>query len=256
MFIFAPIVFVVYASFDPHEIFRFPYSGFSLRWYRDFFSSPMLYFAASNSILIAALAGILSTALGALAAYAVARIDFVAKELFRVIIGAPMVVSKVVLGVALLTLMVKLGIPRGLVSIVLLHTLLCLPFAFVVIWAQLMSTSRAYEEAALTLGADDVNTALEVTMPVLAPALLGSFLLCVTVSFDEFSATQFLVTPGTQTMPIQIYSMIQVGVSPTVNVFATILTVVTVGIPLFAQLALGAIQRVWASPTSTNPAVQ
>src|SRR5690606_28352756 len=97
----------------------------------------------------------------------------------------------------------------------------------------------------LTLGADDFRTALEVTVPLLAPALIGSFLLSVTVSFDEFPATQFLVTPATQTMPIQIYSMIQVGVTPTVNVFATVLTAVTIGLPLIAQLAFGAVQRAW-----------
>ena len=73
--------------------------------------------------------------------------------------------------------------------------------------------------------------------------LLGSFLLCLTVSFDEFSATQFLVVPATQTMPIQIYSMIQTGVTPTVNVFATLLTVITVAMPLIAQIAFGVFRR-------------
>ena len=113
------------------------------------------------------------------------------------------------------------------------------------VWARLVTAGRDYEEAALTLGANDLETAFEITIPLLGAALTGSFLLCVTVSFDEFSATQFLVIPQTQTMPIQIYSMIQTGVTPTVNVFATVLTIVTIAIPLIAQLAFGALHRAY-----------
>ena len=243
LFVFMPLIFVIYASFDPNEIMSFPYKGFSMRWYKEFFASPMLYLAAGNSFLLAALSGLSATVLGGLAAYAIARLTFHGKTLLQTTISAPMVISKIVLGVALLTLMVDFGLPRGLGSLVMLHTMLCLPFGFLVIWARLLTSGRNFEEAALTLGADDIKTAYEVTVPMLGPALLGSFLLCFTVSFDEFSATQFLVVPRTQTMPIQIYSMIQTGVTPTVNVFATLLTLITVVIPLIAQIAFGAFRR-------------
>ena len=247
LFVFVPLFFVIYASFDPNEIMRFPYKGFSLRWYKEFFASPNLYIAAGNSFLLAALAGACATLLGGLAAYAIARLTFRGKVALQVAISAPMVISKIVLGVALLTFMVDLGVQRGMGSLVILHTMLCLPFGFLVIWARLLTSGRDYEEAALTLGADDIRTALEVTVPLLGAAVLGSFLLCVTVSFDEFSATQFLVVPRTQTMPIQIYSMIQTGVTPTVNVFATLLTAITVAIPLVAQLAFGAFRRTFVT---------
>jgi spermidine/putrescine transport system permease protein len=247
LFVFVPLFFVIYASFDPNEIMSFPYKGFSLRWYKEFFASPTLYIAAGNSFLLAALSGLCATLLGGLAAYSIARLTFRGKVVLQVAISAPMVISKIVLGVALLTFMVDLGLQRGLGSLVTLHALLCLPFGFLVIWARLLTSGRDFEEAALTLGADDIKTAIEVTIPLLGPALLGSFLLCVTVSFDEFSATQFLVVPRTQTMPIQIYSMIQTGVTPTVNVFATLLTLITVAIPLFAQIAFGAFRRTFVT---------
>lgn len=243
LFVFVPLFFVIYASFDPNEIMRFPYKGASLRWYKEFFASPTLYVAAANSFLLAALSGLAATALGGLAAYAIARLSFRGKVALQIAISAPMVISKIVLGVALLTFMVDLGFQRGLGSLVTLHALLCLPFGFLVIWARLLTSGRDFEEAALTLGADDIRAATEVTIPLLGPALLGSFLLCLTVSFDEFSATQFLAVPATQTMPIQIYSMIQTGVTPTVNVFATLLTIITVAIPLTAQIAFGVFRR-------------
>jgi len=180
---------------------------------------------------------------GGMEAYAVRRLPCRCNTLIHTTISAHMRNSKIVLCVALPALLVDFGLPRGLGSLVMRHTMLCLPFRLLVIWARLLTSGRNFEEAALTLGADDIKTAYEVTVPMLGPALLGSFLLCFTVSFDEFSATQVLVVPRTQTMPIQIYSMIQTGVTPTVNVFATLLTLITVVIPLIAQIAFGAFRR-------------
>ena len=245
LFVFAPIFFVIYASFDPNEIMSFPYKGLSLRWYRDFFTSEVLYLSARNSVIVASFASLAATAVGGLAAFATARLAFRGKALLQSAVAVPMIVSKVILGVALLVLIVDLHVPRGFGTLVALHALLCMPFGYLVVWARLVTAGRDYEEAALTLGANDLETAWKVTIPLLGAALTGSVLLCVTVSFDEFSATQFLVVPETQTMPIQIYSMIQTGVTPVANVFATVLTVVTITIPLIAQLAFGAFQRAY-----------
>jgi spermidine/putrescine transport system permease protein len=243
LFVFAPILFVIYASFDPNEIMSFPYKGFSLRWYREFFSSAMLYRAATNSVVVALFSSLVATFVGGLAAFATARLALRGKAVLQSAVVVPMVISKVILGVALLILIVDVGIPRGFTTLIALHALLCMPFGYLVVWARLVTAGRDYEEAALTLGANDLETAWKVTIPLLGAALTGSVLLCVTVSFDEFSATQFLVVPQTQTMPIQIYSMIQTGVTPVANVFATVLTIVTITIPLIAQLAFGAFHR-------------
>jgi ABC-type spermidine/putrescine transport system permease subunit II len=238
LFVFAPLFFVIYASFDPNEIMSFPYKGFSLRWYKEFFASPTLYIAAGNSFALAALSGLCATLLrngglldrpahlsrqgGAASRHqrADGHLRSCSALLLTMVDLASSAASRLVTPTAALP---SVRLPR--------------------IQARLLTSGRDFEEAALTLGADDIRTALEVTIPLLGPALLGSFLLCVTVSFDEFSATQFLVVPRTQTMPIQIYSMIQTGVTPTVNVFATLLTLITVAIPLFAQIAFGVFRR-------------
>jgi spermidine/putrescine transport system permease protein len=127
----------------------------------------------------------------------------------------------------------------------MLHVLIAMPFAFLVIWARLLTLERSYEEAALVLGADELAATFEVTMPLIAPAIIGGMLLSFTVSFDEFSATQFLVTPATTTIPVQVYSMIQTAITPTVNVLATLLTVVTMALPAMAWYGLGGLRRGW-----------
>jgi spermidine/putrescine transport system permease protein len=94
---------------------------------------------------------------------------------------------------------------------------------------------QGLRRGSLSLGTDEAETAFHVTIPLMMPAIIGGLMLAFTVSFDEFSATQFVVTPFTQTIPIQIYSMIQTGIDPAVNVFATFLTGVTIMVPLVAQ---------------------
>ncbi|MGY3591908.1 ABC-type spermidine/putrescine transport system permease subunit II [Bradyrhizobium sp. USDA 4341] len=112
------------------------------------------------------------------------------------------------------------------------------------IWARLRTTGKDYEEAALSLGADEIQATFRVTIPTMMPALIGGLLLAFTASFDEFSATQFIVTPVTQTVPTQVYSMIMTGIEPTVNAFASILIAITVTIPLLAQFLFGAFRRI------------
>jgi ABC-type spermidine/putrescine transport system permease subunit II len=146
LFVFAPVLFVIYASFDPNEIMSYPYKGFSFRWYREFFANPVLYLAATNSLIVAACAGVIAVLIGGLAAYSIARLTIPGKRFMQGMIAAPMIVSKIILGVALLVVIVKLGIPRGFGSLITLHTLLCLPFGYLVLWARLMTSGRDYWE--------------------------------------------------------------------------------------------------------------
>jgi spermidine/putrescine transport system permease protein len=235
LFIFTPIFVVVYASFDPNEIFSFPYKGFSLRWYAAFFANSVFYETIQNSIVLGAIGGLGAVLVGGLAAYSLTRLRVRGAVAAQASILSPMVISKVILGVAILLLMVRFAVPRGWIALVTLHVMLCAPLAFLVISARLQTVGKDYEEAALSLGADELQTAWHVTLPMMMPAIIGGLMLAFTVSFDEFSATQFIATPSTQTIPIQIYSMIQTGIDPAVNVFATFLTGVTITVPLVAQ---------------------
>ena len=248
LFIFAPILLVVYASFDPNEIFSFPYQGFSLRWYQAFFHNPTFYGAIQNSIALGVIGGCGAVVVGGLAAYSITRLRIKGGALFHATILSPLVISKIVLGMAVLLLMVRIGMPRGWVALITLHVMLCSPLAFLVIWARLRTLGRDYEEAALSLGADEIQSAWHVTIPLMMPAVMGGLMLAFTMSFDEFSATQFVATPQTQTVPIRIYSMVQTGIDPSVNVFATFLIAITVLMPTFARIFIRCIST-WTSAT-------
>jgi spermidine/putrescine transport system permease protein len=243
LFIFAPIAVVIYASFDPHEVLSFPYAGASLRWYREFFASRSLLTSIGNSLILGAVASLGAAALGALAALLVVRFRFPGRAGLELLLVSPMVVSKVILGAAVLSFMAALDIPRSWSGLILLHVLITLPFAFLVLWARLSTLGQTYEEAALALGADEIAATREVTLPLMAPAVLGGLLLSFTVSFDEFSATQFLTTPRTATVPVRVYSMIETAITPTINVLATFLILVTGLVPAIAQSAFGILRR-------------
>jgi spermidine/putrescine transport system permease protein len=243
VFIFAPIAIVIYGSFDPHEVLSFPYAGASLRWYREFFTSRGLLTSIANSLILGVTASLGAAILGLLAALLVVRFRFPGRAGLELLLISPMVVSKVILGAAVLSFMAALEIPRSWWGLVLLHVLITVPFAFLVLWARLSTLGRTYEEAALSLGADEIAATWEVTLPLMAPAILGGLLLSFTVSFDEFSATQFLTTPKTATVPIRVYSMIETAITPTINVLATFLILVTGLLPAIAQSAFGVLRR-------------
>jgi spermidine/putrescine transport system permease protein len=243
LFIFTPIAVVIYGSFDPNEVLSFPYAGASLRWYREFFASRGLLTAIRNSVFLGLAASAGAVVFGLLAAIVVVRFRFPGQQALQLVLVSPMVVSKVILGAAVLSFMAALEIPRGWGGLILLHALVTLPFAFLVLWARLVTLGRMYEEAALVLGADELAATWEVTLPLLAPAVVGAALLGFTVSFDEFSATQFLTTSRTATVPIRVYSMIETAITPTVNVLATFLILVTGLLPALAQSVFGVLRR-------------
>jgi ABC-type spermidine/putrescine transport system permease subunit II len=147
LFIFVPIFVVVYASFDPNGTFSFPYRGFSLRWYTAFLNNNVFYETIQNSIALGAIGGCGAVLVGGLAAYSLSRLRIRGATVAQATILSPMVISQVVLGVAILLLMVRFGVPRGWIALVPLHVMLCSPLAFLVISARLQTIGRDYEEA-------------------------------------------------------------------------------------------------------------
>jgi putrescine transport system permease protein len=152
-------------------------------------------------------------------------------------ISAPLVMPEVILGLSLLLMFVSLGIARGFWTIVIAHTTFAMCFVTVVVQSRLVTFDRSLEEAAMDLGAPPLKTFFVVTLPIIAPALVGGWLLAFTLSLDDLVIASFTTGPGATTLPMRIYSSVRLGVTPEINAVSTVLIAfVTIGVIIAAVL--------------------
>lgn len=242
-FLYLPIAMLVLYSFNASPRLAV-WAGFSLRWYAALLHDPQLIAAALLSLRVAATAASLAVLLGLMAAFALVRFGaFRGRTLLAGLIGAPLVVPDVVLGLALLLFFVALasaiGWPtqRGMTTITLAHASFGVAYATVVIRARLIRFDAAIEEAARDLGASPWRVFRRVTLPLLLPALAAAWLLAFTLSFDDLVVASFVSGPGASTLPMVIFSRVRLGLSPEVNALASLLMLFVVA-AVAASLAL------------------
>ena len=231
VFLYIPLIFLIVFSFNSTRQDGV-FTGFSLRWYAALAEDSRLVEGFFLSLKVALLAGTLSVVLGCFAAFVMVRYTrFSGRTLFYGLVNAPLVMPEVIIGLALLLLMVAvqraLGWPdRGFLTIVLGHTLLGMAYAAVVIQSRLTEVDRAIEEAAMDLGCKPLQVFFLVTLPNIAPALVSSWLLTFTLSFDDVVMSEFLSGPGVTTLPQVIFSYARRGVNPSIYAAAAILMLV------------------------------
>ena len=232
IFMFAPILVVIVLSFNASQFGGFPMTGFSLHWYAKLMENDAVLRAFQTSLWVALVTAVICSVLGVLGALALVRYDFPGKEWVNTILIAPALVPETVLGVGLLLLLRWSGQPRSLLVLVLGHIMLALPYVVLVVQARLIGVKRVYEEAAMSLGANRLQTFREITLPLIMPAIVASLLLVFTISFDNITASMFWRPSGVETMPTEILSMLKISISPEINALGTLMIVVTVGLPL------------------------
>jgi putrescine transport system permease protein len=230
-FLYVPILVLVAYSFNASRLVTV-WGGFSTRWYGVLLADGPLLEAAWVSLRVAMLSAAIATALGTLAALALARHGrFRGRTLFTGLVTAPMVMPEVITGLSLLLLFVAVGLDRGFWTVTLAHTTFAMCFVTVVVQSRLVTFDRALEEAAMDLGATPLRTFGSVTLPLIAPAIAAGFLLAFTLSLDDLVIASFTSGPGATTLPMRIYSQVRLGVTPEINAASTILIgVVTVGV--------------------------
>lgn len=244
LFLYIPLIFLVFFSFNSTRQDGV-FTGFSLRWYAALMDDSRLVEGFFLSLKVALLTGTLSVVLGCFAAFVLVRyLRFSGRTLFYGLVNAPLVMPEVIIGLALLLLMVAvqraLGWPdRGFITLVLGHTLLGMAYATVVIQSRLSEVDRALEEAAMDLGCKPLQVFFLVTLPNIAPALVSSWLLAFTLSFDDVVISEFLSGPGVTTLPQVIFSYARRGVNPTIYAAATLLiAAVSLGIVAYSLVML------------------
>ena len=240
LFLYIPLFFLIIFSFNSTRQDGV-FTGFSLRWYQALLADSRLVDGFFLSLKIALITATLSVVLGCFAAFVLVRYRrFSGRTLFYGLVNAPLVMPEVIIGLSLLLLMVAaqrtLGFPeRGVMTIVMGHTLLGMAYATVVIQSRLSEIDRSLEEAALDLGCRPIQVFFLVILPDIAPALVSAWLLSFTLSFDDVVISEFLSGPGVTTLPQVIFSYARRGINPTIYAAASILiAVVSLGIIAFS----------------------
>jgi putrescine transport system permease protein len=233
-FLYAPLAFMILFSFNStRQDARF--TGFSLRWYEALTRDTKIVEGFFLSLKIAAITGVLSAVLATFAAFVLVRYQrFAGRTIFSGMVNAPLVMPEVIIGLSLLLLAVGAQNvfdwpERGMLTIVLGHTLLGMAYGMVVIQSRLMEMDRRIEEAAMDLGARPHQVFFLVTLPNIFQAILAAFLLAFTLSFDDVVISEFLSGPGVNTLPQVIFGYARRGINPTIYAAATLLiTTVTI----------------------------
>jgi spermidine/putrescine transport system permease protein len=208
VFLYAPIVILLIFSFNDSAVPSFPLGGFTLQWYRQFLSNSELKGALETSAIIAALSSTGAVLLGMLAARALSRRRFRGQASVSALLLSPLVIPYVVLGISLLLLFHTLGVPRSLLTVVIGHVVISLPYTILVLVPRLDQIDVSLEEAAFDLGAGPFRTFGAITLPLILPAIVSAFLIAFTTSFDEYAVASFVV--GTRvTFPIYLYSALR-----------------------------------------------
>lgn len=243
LFLWLPILLLVAYAFSADRI-PFQWGGFSLRWFRALAANERLVEAAFLSLRIAAGAATLAVLIGGAAGWALARFGpFRGRAVFGALIGAPLVLPEVVTGLSLLLLFVALEVAtgwpqgRGATTVLLAHATLGAAFVAVVVQARLAETDRSLEEAAMDLGATPFTAFRTVTLPLIAPALGAGWLLAFTLSLDDVVIASFVSGPAGTTLPIALFAMLRLGLTPEVNALGAVI-VLGVGAMLAAAALL------------------
>ena len=223
VFLFLPIVVMIVFGFnDIQGRFNFTWQGFTLRWYRELFVIPELSAAIKNSLVVAAVATILSTALGTLMALALTRYRYRGRGATNLFVFLPLATPEVVLGASVLSLFVTLGTQRGLATIVLSHVMFNISYVVVTVKARTHDFNREWDEAAQDLGATPWVAFWRVTFPLIFPGVMAAAALAFALSVDDYVITSFASGQVT-TFPIWVFGSVQRGVPPQVNVMGTII---------------------------------
>lgn len=243
-FLYIPLISVIFYSFNNSRLATV-WGGFSTRWYGELFRNEQVLDAAFLSLRIALTSATFATILGTMAGLVLARFGrFRGRTLFSGMISSPMVMPEVITGLSLLLLFITLqqltGWPgqRGFTTIAIAHTTFSMAYVAVIVQSRLLAMDESLEEAAMDLGGRPLRVVFDITLPLIAPAMIAGWLLAFTLSLDDLVIASFVSGPGSSTLPMYIFSKVKLGVSPDINALATlIIAAVSFGV-LVAWLAM------------------
>lgn len=235
--VFAPIVTSFVFSFDANKYAAIPWGGFSTQWYVAAISDPDVVRSFRNTVVVAASSAVIATAIGFATAYTDYRYRFLGKNVYLAMALLPPTIPVIILGLAMLVFLARVGLSGELHSIVICHVVYSIPFAMALIRLRLAQMDKDLEAAAWNLGASQWRALREIIIPFTMPAIFSALFLTMAVSFDEYAIAWF-VSGFNETLPVRILILLQREVSPKVNAIGSIVFIVSMTLVMLAQIAL------------------
>ncbi|SDO10990.1 ABC transporter permease [Acetanaerobacterium elongatum] len=224
---YLPILLVIIYSFNQSKISSV-WEGFSLKWYTELFRDASLLQALINSLVLAAASSLNAAVIGTLAAVGMLKVNLRSKGVIEYISTLPIMIPEIILGMVFLVFFSLIGLPFGMTTLIIAHTAFCIPYVYMLVKARLVGLDKSLGEAAKDLGAGELRVFLDITLPLILPAIVSGMLLAFAMSMDDVVISIFVTGVNTNTLPIKIYTQLKTGVTPKINALCTILFAVTV----------------------------
>jgi spermidine/putrescine transport system permease protein len=234
--LYFPVLSVILYSFNQSSSTA-QWTGFTLDWYKQLFNDRVIAQSFKISILVAFLTAFVSAVLGTTAAIASMYITKGAKKAVNGVMFLPLLVPEVALGVSLLVFFTGLGLPFGYVTLVLAHSLFCVPYVYIMVQLRLKEIDKSLFEAARDLGATRAQLIRTIILPLVTPSIITASLLAMAISLDDVVISTYMAGPTSTTLPVHIFSMMRVGVTPKINALCTLILTGTFFIVGLGQLA-------------------
>ncbi len=235
LFLYLPIIVLIANSFNDNK-FGIKWGGFTTKWYHALVNNDSLMQAAWHSINVAVFSATAATIIGSLTAVALFRYQFRGKNMVNGMLFVVMMSPDIVMAISLLALFLVLGAKLGFMTLLVAHITFCLPFVVVTVFSRLNGFDVKMLEAAKDLGASEWVILKKIILPLAKPAVAAGWLLSFTLSLDDVIISSFVTGPTYEILPLKIYSMVKVGISPEVNALATVMLVVSLVLVVTSQL--------------------
>ncbi|QFI37534.1 spermidine/putrescine ABC transporter permease PotC [Moritella marina ATCC 15381] len=235
VYLYTPIFILIGNSFNASK-YGLKWNGFTIKWYELLWDNDTLLEAAFNSITIAVLASSIAVVIGTLGAVALFKHKFKGKRFISGLLFVVMMSPDIVMAISLLSLFIILGLDLGFVTLLIAHITFCIPFVVITVYSRLSNFDNSILEAGKDLGASEGTIFKRIILPIAKPAIISSWLLSFTLSLDDVIVSSFVTGPSFEVLPLKIYSMVKVGVSPEVNALATMMIVISISFVITAAL--------------------
>lgn len=233
--LYVPIIIVVIYSFNESKLTSI-WQGFSLTWYQTLFQDSELFDALKNSIILATTASINAAIIATLAAYGFTKVKLRSKSTIEFVSMLPIMIPEIILGIVLMTFFSFIGLPFGMLTLIIAHTTFCIPYIYMLVKARFVGIDANLMDAARDLGASESRAFFDIILPLLFPAIISGMLLSFAMSFDDVIISIFVTGVNVNTLPMKIYTQIKTGITPEINALCTLMLLVTVILMILAKI--------------------